>query len=154
MNMLRSMLLLVMAMGLVGCGDEKAADSAGTPEATKDGLPMKFSPFTIETLKSLDGKVTVGEDYKSSRKVLDAHLGMSIYHDAGKQMWAVAEGDECWSIGVTPDSGQVKEVFPATGVTAADGVAYEHCVAASNRNHCFRDDGDPAECTRQFPGPE
>jgi hypothetical protein len=154
MNMARSMLLLGMTIGLAACGDEKAANPTDKSATTKDGLPMEFSPFTIETLKSLDGKVTIGEDYKSARKKLDAHLGMSIYHDTGKQMWAVAEGDECWSIGVTPDSGVVKEVFPATGLSAADGVGYEHCVAASNRNRCFRDDGDPGECTRQFPGPE
>lgn len=143
-----------MTAAVSGC-DESRSDGPEQPATTRDGLPMTFSPFTIETLKSLDGKVKAGESYKPARKILDAHLGMSIYHDTGKQMWAVAEGDQCWTIGVTPENGLIKEVFPATGLTAADGIAYEHCVAASNRNRCFRADGaDPGACTRQFPGPE
>ena len=76
---------------------------------------------------------------------------MSIYHDSGTQMWAVAEGEECWSTALTPDGDTVKVVVPPTKLTAANGDAYEHCVAASGRNKCFRDGASPRECNKQFP---
>lgn len=152
--MLRLQCIVVLGVVLLvaGCDDSKPS-GAGAPATTKDGLPMKFSPFTVDTVKSLDGLVQVGEPYKAARKQLDARLGMSIYHDTGKQMWAVADGEECWTIGLTPADGAVQAIAPPARLIAADGLAYQHCVAASSRNQCFRDGANPGECTDQFPGP-
>ena len=142
-------LLLVLAalLALAACG--KSGPGAG---ATADGgLPARFSPFTVETLRGLDGLAKVGDPWQPARDRLDARLGMSIYGNGTEQLWAVDAGDRCWMTSLEVEDGKVVAVKPPMELKAADGIAYRHCVAASERNKCFRDGGGPSECIERFP---
>lgn len=147
--------LLTLSLLSASCSESKEDESA-EKKGGKDELPKKFEPFTVETLKKTEGLVEVGEPLKSERRKLDARLGKSIYADRLTQWWAVAEGESCWAVTTTlkVDDGTVESVTPPTELTAEDGQRYEHCVAASGRNKCFRDGADPGECHDKFPQAE
>ena len=145
----RQHLLVVLAVLVALAACSKSEPSAGA--TGPGGLPQRFSAFSVETLRALDGLAKVGDEWTPARDQLDARLGMSIYANETEQIWAVADGDSCWMTSLEVEDGKVKAVKPPAELKPADGRAFQHCVAASGRNKCFRDRTGPGECIDRFP---
>ena len=149
-NRHRFPLALAALVAFAGC-----SKSEPSPSPTAEGeLPRRFSPFTVETIKGLEGLAQVGDSWQEARDKLDARLGMSTYAIETEQAWAVAEGGSCWMTTLEVEDGKVKTIQPPTELKAVDGIRYQHCVAAWARNRCFRDGTSPVECTERFPPPQ
>jgi hypothetical protein len=140
-------LVLAVLAATAACSKSGSGGVADTGE-----LPKRFSPFTVETLRGLDGLAKVGDEWQSARDQLDARLGMSVYAIETEQVWAVADGESCWMTTLEVEDGKVKAVKPPAELKAADGRRYAHCMAASGRNQCFRDGVVPlGDCNDRFP---
>jgi hypothetical protein len=141
-------IVLAALAALSGCSKSEPRAAATTGGSGQTG---QLSPWSVETLRGLYGLAKVGDPWEPARSRLDAHLGTSIYAKETEQIWAVAVGDSCWMTSLEVEDGAVKAVKPPTELKAADGSAFQHCMAAAGRNKCHRDGASLFDCTDRFP---